>query len=124
ILGLLLVVGLVSSAGPAFAAPGAASPRVPNTSITWSFGTPSPFAGTRFDGAYVAFQKRVYFLGFRTLNDATDGSVWYYDVVTGLYVDTGVDMPVPVSNYQIAPIKDSVGLGLFIFGGRNANAEI
>jgi hypothetical protein len=124
ILVLIVAVGLVSSAAPAFAAPPAASPRVPNVSIVWNFGTPSPFAGTRFDGAYVAFQKRVYFLGFRTLNDETDGSIWYYDVLTDTYVDTGVDMPVPVSNYQIAQIKDEVGLGLFIFGGRTATAEL
>src|SRR5262245_23570871 len=117
ILGSLLsaavIVGLMS---PAAGAGG--------TQITWQFAKPSPFAATRFDGQYVANQNRVYFLGFRTLGDATDGSVWYFDRTTGQYVDTGVDMKVPVSNYGIAQLQDQNGLGLFIFGGRNANGQI
>jgi hypothetical protein len=92
--------------------------------VTWTFGNDSPFAGTRFDGQYDSTTKRVYFLGFRTTGDATDGSVWYYDTVTKTYTDTGVDMQVPVSNYAIAALTDSKGLGFFIFGGRDANATI
>src|SRR5262249_39308615 len=37
------------------------------------------------------------------------------------YVDTGVDMPVPVSNYGIAALTNAQGLGFYIFGGRDAN---
>jgi hypothetical protein len=92
--------------------------------LTWQFAKASPFAGTRFDGQFVSAQNRVYFLGFRTVGDATDGSVWYFDRNTGQFVDTGVDMPVPVSNYGIAALQDQHGLGLYIFGGRNANAQI
>lgn len=73
-------------------------------SVEWVIGDPSPFAGTRFDGRYVRSDHRVYYLGFRTLGDVTDGSVWYYYVPAGVYADTGVDMPVPVSNYGIAAL--------------------
>jgi Kelch motif len=119
-LGPLLVAGIVLVGAPAVAA----KPAAPQASVSWVFGPTLPFEATRWDGAYVAFQKRVYFLGFRTTGDATDGSVWYYDVGSNSYVDTGVDMPVPISNYQIAALQDSTGLGLYIFGGRDANAQI
>ena len=57
-------------------------------------------------------------------DDSTSGDVWYYDVATKTYVDTGTVMPVPVSNYSIAPLTDNKGDGLYIFGGRDANAAI
>jgi hypothetical protein len=124
-----LVVAL-SSAYPLAAQAAPASTRsnsngqAPLLSINWTTGVPSTFGGTRFDGQYDATTKRIYFLGFRTFADATDGSVWYYDVVTQTYTDTGVDMKVPVSNYEIAPLTDSHGLGFYIFGGRDANAQL
>jgi hypothetical protein len=124
-LGLVVTLGLLVSSVPASAARrGAASPKAPDVSVLWTFGTNSPFGGTRFDGEYVASLNRVYFLGFRTFADATDGSVWYYDVATNTYVDTTVDMKVPVSNYKIAALTDSHGLGLYIFGGRDATPAI
>jgi hypothetical protein len=82
-------------------------------------GPDSPFGYTRFDGQYVASQKRVYFLGGRNADNTTGGEVWYYDVATKTYADTGVAMPTPVSNYEIAPLTDSTGLGLYVFGGRD-----
>jgi hypothetical protein len=119
----LLVLGFVMAAVPAQAQTRArAAADVPNLSVTWSPGPTSPFSGTRFDGALV--NGRVYFLGFRTVGDATDGSVWYFDVATQTYVDTLVDMKVPISNYQIAVLRDPIGTGLYIFGGRDANAQI
>jgi hypothetical protein len=125
VLGLLVAVGLlVSIAVPASAGPSAGGPKAPDVSINWQFGTSSPFGGTRFDGQYVADSRRVYFLGFRTFSDLTDGSIWYYDVATDTYVDTMKDMPAPVSNYKIVPLTDSHGLGLWVFGGRDANAQI
>jgi hypothetical protein len=33
-------------------------------------------------------------------------------------------MPVPISNYQIAALQDPHGLGLYVFGGRDANGAI
>jgi hypothetical protein len=110
---LLVVAAVALAAAPALAA-----------TIFFRFGPPSPFAGTRFDGELDAATKRVYFLGFRTFGDATDGSVWYYDTSSKSYTDTGVDMPVPVSNYGIAALNDPTGLGFYIFGGRDANASI
>jgi hypothetical protein len=121
---LLVATAITVSAVSAFAVTASAGPRTKadavSQTVNWSLRTPAPFAGTRFDGEYVSSLRRVYFLGFRTLGDATDGSVWYYDVATNSYVDTGVDMPVPVSNYQISMLRDSRGVGLYIFGGRTA----
>jgi hypothetical protein len=128
--GLRLLVAMVVavSAVPAFAftasAGSSSKADAVSATVNWTLRTPAPFAATRFDGQFVASLRRVYFLGFRTVGDATDGSIWYYDVPTNMYVDTGVDMRVPVSNYQISMLQDSRGLGLYIFGGRDANAQI
>lgn len=111
---LLVAAAVALSAAPAFAA----------VFVFFRFGPPSPFAGTRFDGELDGASKRVFFLGFRTTGDVTDGSVWYYDITTKSYADTGVDMPAPISNYQIAALNDPNGLGFYIFGGRDANAQL
>jgi N-acetylneuraminic acid mutarotase len=66
----------------------------------------------------VASTKRVYFLGWRLLDNTTTGEVWYYDLATKTYVDTGTAMPVAISNYQIAQLTDNTGDGLYVFGGR------
>jgi len=121
-IGIFVGMTVLLSTGAALAAP--ASSRVPQVSVSWKFGPSSTFAATRFDGEYYAPTKRIYFLGFRTTGDATDGSIWYFDVATKTYVDTGTDMPVPVSNYQIAPLNDANGLGFYIFGGRDSLAQI
>ena len=111
---LLLVAAAVAlAAAPALAA-----------NVFFRYGPAAPFAGTRFDGELYAASNRIFFLGFRTTGDVTDGSVWYYDLASKTYADTGVDMPVPVSNYGIAALNDPTGLGFYIFGGRDANAAI
>jgi hypothetical protein len=61
----------------------------------------------------------VYFLGFRAADNTTDGSIWYYDPAANTWVDTGKDLPLPISNYQISMLQDSHGLGLWVFGGRD-----
>ena len=123
--GLMAGLALLLAGAPALGAPrSAASPHRPLASVSFTNGPAAPFNATRFDGEYDPTTNRVYFLGFRTDADATDGSVWYYDVATQTYTDTGVDMPVPVSNYQIAPLTDARGLGFYIFGGRDANAAL
>jgi len=110
----LLVVGAVAfAAAPALA-----------TTVFFARGASSPFAGTRFDGELDAATNRIYSLGFRTTGGGTDGSVWYYDVASKTYTDTGVDMPVPISNYGIAALTDPTGLGFYVFGGRDANGNI
>jgi len=128
-LGLLVALAVVLSGVPALAAGPASSGSASDDpasrpTVTWSNGRRSPFLGTRFDGEFYAANRRVYFLGLRTTADATDGSVWYYDVVAGTYTDTGVDMPVPVSNYQIALLRDATGIGMYIFGGRDASPTV
>ncbi|HYV01754.1 MAG TPA: hypothetical protein VEM93_05385, partial [Actinomycetota bacterium] len=112
---------LLSSAPAVVASAGGSGPAA---TVTWTLGPMSPFGGTRFDGEYVAASNRIYFLGFRTFGDATDGSIVYLNVATQTYADTGIDMPVPISNYGIAALDTPAGLGLFIFGGRTATGEI
>lgn len=114
-LGLFAALGLL-----AFSAPAGATQRIPDLSVVWTTGTPLtlPLGATRFDGEYVSSLNRVYFLGWRQTDNLTNGSVYYYDVATDTYVDTGRDLRVPISNYQIAALQDSHGLGLYVFGGR------
>jgi N-acetylneuraminic acid mutarotase len=90
--------------------------------LKWKSGPDAPFQATRFDGALV--DKKVYFLGFRAGDDSTDGSVWYYDTKSKDYVDTGTDMPVPLSNYTVAVLQDKTGTGLYTFGGRDSAGQI
>ena len=87
----------------------------------WQTAPNSSFAYTRFDGEYSYDTGMVYFLGGRLADSGTDGSVWSYDPITGVYTDTGVDMPVPISNYQIARLEDAGGAEvLMLLGGRPA----
>ncbi len=82
---------------------------------------PSPFSFTRIDAEYSLETQHVYILGGRLNDGNTDGSVWEFNPVTGVYTDTGVDMPTPVSNYQIARVIDGSGDEVFvIFGSRPA----
>jgi hypothetical protein len=92
---------------------------------TWTVAPDALFSFTRFDGEYSPTTSLVYFLGGRLEDNSTDGSVWSYDPVTGTYTDTGVDMPVPISNYTIARVTDGSGNELFmIFGGRDNNGVV
>jgi len=110
---IALAVGLVLSGGAALA--GATTPAA--VSVKFKSGPEAPFGGTRFDGAVL--DGKVYFLGFRTVDNTTDGSIWTYDIAKKKYTDTKKDMQVPVSNYTVAVLKDKTGTGLYIFGGRD-----
>jgi hypothetical protein len=91
--------------------------------VKWKEGKAAPFAATRFDGATV--NGMVYFLGFRAGDGTTtDGSIWMYDIKKDKYTDTKTDMPVPISNYTIAVLKDKTGTGLYTFGGRDNDGKI
>jgi len=94
-----------------------ASGASPAVNVKWTSGKTAPFAGTRFDGA--EYKGKVYFLGFRLVDNTTDGSIWTYDPATKKYKDTGKDMAVPVTNYTVAVLKDKTGTGLYTFGGRD-----
>lgn len=109
----LLAVAL-SSALPAVAATDAPD-------VAWHLGPTLPLPLARFDGELVG--SRVYFLGGRTNTlppDDTVGNVLYLDVPTRTFGDTGVVMPVPISNYGVAKLEDANGTGLYVFGGRDA----
>ncbi len=92
---------------------------------SWQLPANAPFAFTRFDAEYSLTTGHVYVLGGRLADGNTDGSVWEFDPVTGVYTDTGTDIPVPISNYQIARLVESGGDEVFVvFGGRPASGGV
>jgi PKD repeat protein len=75
----------------------------------------------RVTGVYYEPDNRVYFLGARCENNATTGTVFYFDLTTRTYGVTGTVMPTPVSNYQVVTVPDDGngnGPGFYIIGGR------
>jgi hypothetical protein len=111
----ILMIGSLASAADA-----------PDWAGTWQSGPATTFsqALSRFDGAYDPVSGLVYFLGGRLADNNTDGSVWSFNPATGIYADTGVDMPTPISNYTANVLTDSTGTGLYIFCGRtNAGGQ-
>ncbi|MCB8966056.1 MAG: S8 family serine peptidase [Ardenticatenaceae bacterium] len=115
-LSLLMLLLLMSGASQAKAS----GPAEPIYDV-WQFADPSAFAFTRFDAEYSPTTEKVYILGGRLADGNTDGSVWEFDPMTGVYTDMGVDMPVPVSNYSIARVVDGGSNEiLMLFGGRPA----
>jgi hypothetical protein len=89
---------------------------------TWQSGpaTTFPQAFSRFDGAYHPASGLVYFLGGRLADNNTDGSVWTFNPVSGVYADTTLDMPTPISNYTVNELTDTTGTGFYIFCGRDS----
>jgi hypothetical protein len=89
---------------------------------TWQNGPPTTFpqAFSRFDGGYYPATGLVYFLGGRLADNNTDGSIWTFNPATGIYTDTGLDMPVPISNYTANLLNTPLGFGFFVFGGRDS----
>lgn len=115
----LLVLAALLAAPAGIVSANGDAPTVPTA---WSFGPPTTFPSTgsgwsRFDGEYYPPNGRVYFLGGRE-GGVTYGDVYYFDSNTWTYADTGVDMPVPVTNYDIALLWDGSQWGMYIFGGR------
>ncbi|MEW5987396.1 MAG: S8 family serine peptidase, partial [Chloroflexota bacterium] len=113
-----LTVGLSQASGRA---------NLPTTTEDFFYGqwqdapANSPFAYTRIDAEYSLETGLIYVLGGRLADNNTTGRVWSFDPVSGVYTDTGVDMPTPVSNYSIARLEESDGDEvLVIFGGRPA----
>lgn len=87
--------------------------------IGWIPGPTTSFNFSRFDAGYYPHHLKVYFLGGRLGDGSTDGSIWVFDPATGLTTDTGVDLPVPVSNYTVNLLRDLTGWGFYVFGGRD-----
>jgi len=91
----------------------------------WQTAPDAPFAFTRFDGEYSVGTGLVYFLGGRLAAGTTDGTIWSFNPATGLYANTGVAMPVPISNYEIARLVDGSGDEvLVVFGGRTGAGTV
>lgn len=87
----------------------------------WVPSAPLPAAASHFDAE--VFERRLYLPGFRASDGSTDGTVWSRDLATGQWSDTGVEMPIWVSDYSIARLTDAEGPGLFVFGGRDVDGE-
>ncbi len=83
----------------------------------WAYATDLPFVTYRIDAEF--YDGKLYVTGYREESGGTDGSVWVYDPLLDAWSDTGVDLPVPVSNYTIAKLEDANGVGLYVFGGRD-----
>lgn len=102
----------------------AADPAEPDWAGTWQAGPALTAALARHDGAFYAPTGLVYFLGGRLTDSSTDGSIVTFNPATGVYADTGVDMPIPISNYTVNVLTDATGTGFYTFCGRtNAGTQ-
>ncbi|MFZ3070131.1 MAG: S8 family serine peptidase, partial [Anaerolineaceae bacterium] len=85
----------------------------------WMGGAAACFDWTRYDVEYFPGTGLIYALGGRS--DAnTNGSIYSYDPASGACVDTGVDLPTPISNYTINLVNDGTADVLCTFGGRDS----
>jgi hypothetical protein len=71
----------------------------------WMPGPDLCFDFTRFDAEFFPETGLVYVLGGRSDAD-TYGDIYSLDPLTGDCVDTGADMPVPISNYTVNLLND------------------
>ena len=77
----------------------------------------------RYDGEYFADTGKIYFLGGRTELDKNPSTlemfpdIYAFDPALGLCTDTGIDMPVTISNYTIVPLEIDGADVLCTFGG-------
>lgn len=86
----------------------------------WNPSTPLPETAARADLEQVG--GKLYLLGYLH-GSVADGSIWALDLATNVWSDTGVDLPVPVIDYQIARLEDATGTGLYLFGGHLADGN-
>ena len=86
----------------------------------WQYGPTTPFAYARFDVGYSPLDRQLYVLGGRLADGSTDGSIWVGDPVSGIWTDTGVDLPEPISNYQVNLYEHELFVILLTFCGRPA----
>jgi uncharacterized repeat protein (TIGR01451 family) len=84
----------------------------------WRIESEAPFAYSRGDAEYSEVTGLVYFLGGRRSDGNDYPRIWAFDPQTGVYTDTGVDMPSAVTNYVIARLTDGDGREILVtFGG-------
>jgi hypothetical protein len=101
--------------------PGLAQTTAPDWGGSWTAGPDTTFQFSRFDGGYSPETGLVYFMGGRLGDGTTDGSVWSFDPVSGVYTDTTIDLVTPISNYTMNLMQDGSGTwGFYVFGGRPA----
>lgn len=110
-----IALGWIAAAHPAFADDPAANREIGGG---WQAGPTTPFAFTRFDVAWSPFDGQLYHLGGRLPDNSTEGSIWVGNPSTGLWTDTGSDLPVPISNYTANLHEDEQFVILLTFCGR------
>jgi len=81
---------------------------------------PNCFDLTRIDAEYYPATGLVYIMGGRS-DTVTIGDIFAFDPAAGTCVDTGVDMPNPISNYTINLTNNGDADRLCTFGGRQAD---
>ena len=86
----------------------------------WTLGPDVCFDLTRLDAEYYPATGLVYVLGGRTGTD-TVGDIYAFDPAAQTCVDTGADMPTPISNYTANLVNDGSYDLLCTFGGRRAD---
>ena len=91
--------------------------------LQWELVPDSPFSLYRFDGVYYPPDGKIYFPGGRIDRVNHDRSIWVFDPATSVYSDTGVDMPVNASNFAAILLNDATGLGIYVIGGYDQDAE-
>ena len=85
----------------------------------WMDGTDPCFNWTRYDAEFYPGTGLIYALGGRS-DTSTIGDIYSYDPETGACVDTGANMPVPISNYTVNLVNNGTADVLCTFGGRNS----
>ena len=84
----------------------------------WRVEPEAPFAYWRGDAEYSEVTGLVYFLGGRKSDGNDYPDVWAFNPQSGVYTDTGTDMPAAVTNYIIARLTDGDGREVLVtFGG-------
>ena len=86
----------------------------------WMDGPAACFDWTRYDAEFYPGTGLIYALGGRS-DAATVGDIYSYDPETGACVDTGANMPVPISNYTVNLVNNGTADVLCTFGGRAAS---
>ena len=92
----------------------------------WTAMPAACFDLTRIDAEYFPATGLIYILGGRGGASGADtiSTIYSYDPATGTCLDTGADMPDPISNYTINAVNNGTADVLCTFGGRAADASV
>jgi subtilisin family serine protease len=100
-------------------------------SPVWTAGPPDPGDFYRHDCAWFddgtgmsIYNQKVYCLGGRVDSGIESGDIWRFDPRTGVWSDTGHDIPISVSNYTATVIEDgnspTQGPAIYVVSGYDA----